>query len=404
MIRPSKVRRSIPWIAAAGFLVAVGGILYTLSNQEPEDTFSHIPGPEVVETQAMIEIAAPEPSPLPEMEGIRLAADPDAIIPILVASNEEEEAEEPAAVDEEPEPAFSAYTVQSGETLGDIALRHNVRVRDLLESNQDIEHPNRIYAGSELTVPEPWDIPVIGLFSGIIDEPRPYTVQEGETLSGIAAQRGYSLDAILEANPEISDQNRVVAGDVIFIPPHPANILPDFDNQDVRAAYVVREGDTLSDIAVIHGTSLDAILVVNPQIEDPNLIFTGQIVAVPEPGEGIPVTGVVEGGYVVQPGDTLGEIALIYGLTVGDLVAANDIEDPNLIIVGQVLAIPERPQVVVSADVEDSRRLEYIVQFGDTLGEIAIRYRMTLAELLEANEIENPNRIIQGQVIVIPQS
>jgi LysM repeat protein len=72
--------------------------------------------------------------------------------------------------------------------------------------------------------------------------------------------------------------------------------------------------------------------------------------------------------------------------------------------VGQVLAIPERPQVVVSADVEDSRRLEYIVQFGDTLGEIAIRYRMTLAELLEANEIENPNRIIQGQVIVIPQS
>lgn len=43
--------------------------------------------------------------------------------------------------------------------------------------------------------------------------------------------------------------------------------------------------------------------------------------------------------YVVQPGDTLTRIALRYGVTVDELVAWNGIADPNLILVGQVLKI-----------------------------------------------------------------
>jgi LysM repeat protein len=404
MIRPSKVKRSVPWIVAAGFLLAVGGILYTLSNQELEDTFSHIPQPDVVETQVMIAAAAPVPTPTPELEGIRIAADPE-IVPVL-ASVEEEEAEEPhepEAVEEEPVPAHTAYRVQSGDTLGDIALQHNLRVRDLLESNDGIEHPNRIYAGQELSVPEPRDTPVIGLFSGIIDEPRPYTVQKGETLSLIAARRGFTLEAVLEANPEISDPNHVRVGDVIVIPPHPANIMPDFHQAEINGSYVVQEGDTLSMIALNHGTSVDRMLEVNEQLEDPNLIFSGQVVAVPEPGEIIPMTGRVDEGYVVQPGETLGEIALRHGVTVDEIAAVNDIDNPNLILAGQVLVIPE-PSQRTAAETEPKEGRHYIVRQGDTLGEIALLHRKTVAELVEANNIDNPNRIVPGQVIIIPEA
>lgn len=45
--------------------------------------------------------------------------------------------------------------------------------------------------------------------------------------------------------------------------------------------------------------------------------------------------------YEVQPGDTLGAIANQFGVTVEAIVAANDIADPDVIDVGQVLVIPE---------------------------------------------------------------
>jgi len=52
-----------------------------------------------------------------------------------------------------------------------------------------------------------------------------------------------------------------------------------------------------------------------------------------------PAAGVIT--YTVQPGDTLGKIAAEFGVTVEEIVEANDIEDPSLINVGQVLVIPQ---------------------------------------------------------------
>jgi len=46
--------------------------------------------------------------------------------------------------------------------------------------------------------------------------------------------------------------------------------------------------------------------------------------------------------HTVQPGETLASIAAAYGVPLADLIAANDIQDPNLIRAGQVLVIPGR--------------------------------------------------------------
>ncbi|NMA02804.1 MAG: LysM peptidoglycan-binding domain-containing protein, partial [Clostridia bacterium] len=45
--------------------------------------------------------------------------------------------------------------------------------------------------------------------------------------------------------------------------------------------YVVQPGDTLFIIATRFGVSLSALLAANPQISDPNIIFTGQIIIIP---------------------------------------------------------------------------------------------------------------------------
>ena len=105
--------------------------------------------------------------------------------------------------------------------------------------------------------------------------------------------------------------------------------------------YVVRFGDTLSEIAERFGTSVEAIAEANG-IEDPDFIFVGQILLVPDHSSGGP--GAPMQIYVVRPGDTLGEIAERFGTTVDAFVRANrglnGIEDPDLIFPGQRLLVP----------------------------------------------------------------
>lgn len=101
--------------------------------------------------------------------------------------------------------------------------------------------------------------------------------------------------------------------------------------------------------------------------------------------------------YRVRAGDTLGGIAERFGVTVRTLARANRIVNINLIRVGQLLVIPRpgaKPQVATPG--------RYVVRSGDTLGTIAARFHTTVAALVRANHIPNPDLIRVGQVLVIP--
>lgn len=91
----------------------------------------------------------------------------------------------------------------------------------------------------------------------------------------------------------------------------------------------------------------------------------------------------------VRPGDTLWALARRYGTTVSELARLNNIPNPNLIYVGQVLRLPSRAQ---------PQNILYTVRPGDTLSAIAARYGTTVAQLAADNNIPNPNLIFPGQV------
>lgn len=93
-----------------------------------------------------------------------------------------------------------------------------------------------------------------------------YAVRKGDTLSGIAAKYGISLNAIERLNPQIKNPNLIYPGQVI----HVSGTVP-----PITAVYVVKSGDTLSGIAAAHGISLAEIERLNPQIKNPNLIYPG---------------------------------------------------------------------------------------------------------------------------------
>jgi LysM repeat protein len=125
---------------------------------------------------------------------------------------------------------------------------------------------------------------------------------------------------------------------------------------------------TLSDIAAICGTTVQALLLANPSVQDPDaLLPMGQRIMMPGitfssvntpqiPNTGgqveIVVTGIATStpdppgalsikSYTVQPGDTISKLAVQFNTTIDDILKLNpSIKNPDLIYTGQVLVLP----------------------------------------------------------------
>ncbi len=112
----------------------------------------------------------------------------------------------------------------------------------------------------------------------------------------------------------------------------------------------------------------------------------------------------------VRRGDTLGEIASMYGIGVRRLAALNNLRSADRIRAGQRLRLPlpAGPDRIAEGDGEGEGEGEgdgtYTVRRGDTLGSIARRVGMSVASLSAANGLEDPSRIYPGQELQVDGS
>jgi LysM repeat protein len=239
------------------------------------------------------------------------------------------------------------YVVQEGDTLGDIALRFGTDVEAIRALNN--LDSDALYVGQPIYVPY-----VEGMTAEGMPTPTPgpfqYTIQPGDTLSAIGARFGVDAIQIIEAN-NLLDPNNLQVGSTILI--------PGFQPAEEQAAEE-QAGETEG--AAGEEASGESII------------------------------------HIVQANEGLFDIATQYGVTPDAIAEANNLANRNLLRVGQELIIPG----VTRQEAAAAQGNVHVVAAGESLLGIAVRYGVTIEEILTANELDNPDAIFVGQELIIP--
>lgn len=244
-----------------------------------------------------------------------------------------------------------------------------------------------------------------------------YTVQSGDTLSGIALKFSTTSSKLAQLN-SISNPNLIYVGQRLLVN-QSSNSNSSSSGQSSStttnteasaASYTVKSGDTLSGIASQYNTTVNQIVSLN-QLSNPNLIYVGQVLKLKNSqttnssSSSSSTATTTAGTYTVKAGDTLSAIASRYSTSSSTLALLNSLSNPNLIYVGQVLKVSSNASTSSStsssANSTVTTAASYTVKAGDTLSAIAAKYGTTYQALASTNSISNPNDIYVGQVIKV---
>lgn len=98
--------------------------------------------------------------------------------------------------------------------------------------------------------------------------------------------------------------------------------------------------------------------------------------------------------HVVKKGDSIARIADFYGVSQRDLKDANGIGKGSIVDIGDRLVIPDV--------LRKGARKSHVIQSGDTLVQIARKYKVSVRDLAAANKIKRSSRLTLGKTLVIP--
>lgn len=155
-------------------------------------------------------------------------------------------------------------------------------------------------------------------------------IEPGDTLSALAAKYKTTVSKLVQLN-HIKNANLIYAGNTLLVPMNSSNSN---DTENETIIYIVKRGDTLSQIARNYQTTVKNIAKQN-NIQNVNLIYPGQKLTISigcqhDCGHKL---------YTVQRGDTLWSIAKRYQTSIANIVRLNRIKNQNLIYPGQIFRI-----------------------------------------------------------------
>lgn len=176
----------------------------------------------------------------------------------------------------------------------------------------------------------------------------------------------------------ISVQDQVIALKDIEIP-----------FRTIPLRYKVKQDDTLWKIARKFGTSVEKLKYANRL--SGSIIRPGQRLKIPSRGNLVYVK------HKIRPGENIYVLAKRYGTSIDEIKRANNLKG-SLIIAGKTLSIPQRLSSTYAADVP--RKMNHKIIPGDTLSELALRYRVSVSQIKRWNNMSSTT-LIAGRNLVI---
>ncbi len=114
------------------------------------------------------------------------------------------------------------------------------------------------------------------------------------------------------------------------------------EKNEIKKIHIVKSGDTISSISKFYSINKDLIIKLN-NLKDENYIFVGQNLIISKPAENLTKKlDLINNYHIVQTGENLTEISNQYNLKVIDLIEINNLNNPDSIKVGQKLIIRKK--------------------------------------------------------------
>ncbi|MDD4797866.1 MAG: LysM peptidoglycan-binding domain-containing protein, partial [Eubacteriales bacterium] len=286
---------------------------------------------------------------------------------------------------------YRTHTIVSGDTLWQLARTYGTTVDAIVAANPGMT------AGTILRIGQVLCIPPAGGAAGCPAGYRTHTIVSGDTLWQLARTYGTTVDAIVAANPGMTAGTTLRIGQVLCIPP----VGGAAGCPEGYRTHTIVQGDTLSKLATTYSTTVDEILAANPGLTVTTTLRIGQVLCIP------PVRACNGTLYVLKRGDTLYNLALANGITVEDILRANPQINPRLYRAGDTICLPvgaapgtapampalpapsevlpeEEMMPAVPATCPDDMR-SYTVQAGDTWEQIARKFDVSYHSILHEN-------------------